>query len=226
MKISVIIPVLDEERRIDRCLGRLAGELGIDETLVVDGGSRDRTVALARARGVTVLETGRGRGRQLNAGAAAATGDVLWFLHADVEAPRGAAASIRRALTDPAVVAGAFRTWTVPERPMRWAPLLHLADLRSRYSRLPYGDQGIFCRRRAFADAGGFPDIPLMEDLAFSRRIRRFGRLAILGESVVVSGRRFESAPVKQTLWVNLFPALHALGVPPALLARLYGNPR
>jgi len=226
----VIVPVLDEERRIPAALAALAATPDVAETIVVDGGSRDRTVALATAAGARVVGAPRGRGPQMNAGARAATGDVLLFLHADVTLPRDAAAHVDAALADPAVVAGAFRTWTVPDddstRARLLAPLLHLADVRSRITRLPYGDQALFVRRDAFARAGGFPDQPLMEDLEMARRLRRIGRIATVSASVTVSGRRFVAAPVRAALTMRILPVLYRCGVPADVLARLYGDAR
>ena len=229
MHLCVIIPVLDEAGRIDGCLAALAAQPRVHERIVVDGGSRDDTVARAEAHpGVTVIRSARGRAVQLNAGAAAATGDTLLFLHADATLPPGAADVVEKTLAMPGVVAGAFRTHHVPElwqgRP--WARLLRLADVRSRYTSLPYGDQALFLRAASFAQAGGFPAIALMEDLAFSRRLRALGQIRVARAEVRVSGRRFERAPVRQTLMVNGFPLLYALGVSPERLARWYGNPR
>lgn len=222
MRVSVIIPVLDEERVIARRLAELAA-LGVDEVLVVDGGSRDRTAAVVGTHpGVRLLHAPRGRAAQMNAGAAEAGGDVLLFLHADVSLPADALAHITRALADPRVVAGAFRTWTVADRPTRLGPLLHLADLRSRYSGLPYGDQAIFVRASTFHAVGGFPPLPLMEDLALSQRLRDAGQLRVVPARVQVSGRRFLEHPVLSTLLVNVYPTLYRLGVPPELLARFY----
>jgi len=228
VSLSVIIPTLNEAARIGKRLDELATMPGIDEVTVVDGGSVDDTVRVASERpGVRVLRAPAGRAAQQNAGAAAARGDVLLFLHADVSLPVGAARHVTRALEDRTVVAGAFRTWTVPDgQPSRLAPLLHLADLRSRYSGLPYGDQAIFVRAEAFRAVGGFPDQSLMEDLELSRRLRRHGRIRIVRASVSVSGRRFLTRPIFYFLAVNLFPALYALGVSPATLKRLYGDPR
>ncbi len=228
MRISVVIPTLEEAARIGARLDELAVIEGIHEVIVADGGSRDGTAAIARARpAVRVLEAPRGRASQQNAGAAAATGDVLLFLHADVALPRDAAAHVAAALSGPRVVAGAFRTWTVDDAGgSRLGPLLHLADVRSRYSGLPYGDQAIFVRAEAFRRVGGFPDQPLMEDLELSRRLRRIGRIRVVRASVRVSGRRFVARPILYTLAVNVFPALYSLGVPPRWLARLYGAPR
>lgn len=228
MRLSIVIPTLDEAARIGARLEELAAMDGVAEVIVVDGGSRDGTASLARTRpGVRVIEAPRGRASQQNAGAAAASGDVLLFLHADVALPEDAAAHVAEALSDPRVVAGAFRTWTVDDAGgSSLGPLLHLADVRSRYSGLPYGDQALFVRADAFRRVGGFPDQPLMEDLEISRRLRRIGRIRVVRASVRVSGRRFVARPILYTLAVNVFPALYALGVPPRWLARLYGSPR
>lgn len=229
MRLSVIVPTLNEAAGIAACLGRLAAQPGIAERIVVDGGSDDDTAAIARrAPGVRVLTSPRGRAVQQNAGARAAVGDTLLFLHADAALPPDAAQIVQRTLAEPGVVAGAFRTWHVAERwrGRRRAALLHLADLRSRYSPLPYGDQALFVPAARFWAAGGFPAIALMEDLALSRALRRHGRIRIAPASVRVSARRFESAALYQTLLVNAFPLLYAAGVPPRVLARLYGDPR
>jgi rSAM/selenodomain-associated transferase 2 len=228
-RISVVIPVLDEEARIERQLAYHAALEGLHEIIVVDGGSRDRTVKRVReGRRTQLLVAPRGRAAQMNAGASVATGDVLLFLHADVELPPDAARQVAGALSDPCVVAGAFRTWTVPEGERRsWlGPLLHLADLRSRYARLPYGDQALFVRAEVFRTVGGFPDQRLMEDVEFGRRLRRHGRIQVVRSSVRVSGRRFQARPLAYGLLMNLFPHLYRLGVSPRTLARLYGNPR
>ena len=226
--VSVIIPVLNEESRIVEQLESLSAVPGIHEVIVVDGGSSDRTVELVRAIPRARLATAAaGRASQMNAGARVASGDVLLFLHADVRLPPNAMRWVSEALSEPAAVAGAFRTWTVSEgsRTML-APLLHLADLRSRYSALPYGDQALFVRADVFRQVGGFPEQPLMEDLELSRRLRRFGTVRIVPAEVRVSGRRFLSRPVYYALLVNIFPLLYRLGLPPRLLASLYRSPR
>ncbi|MDP1827805.1 MAG: TIGR04283 family arsenosugar biosynthesis glycosyltransferase [Archangium sp.] len=225
-RVAIVIPVLNEERVIAQRLDELAG-LDV-ELLVVDGGSTDGTRALvaARAPRVRLVDSARGRATQLNAGAQAASAPVLLFLHADVALPADALAHVERTLSDARVVAGAFRTWTVADRPTRLGPLLHLADVRSRYSKLPYGDQALFVRAEVFRKLGGFPLLPLMEDLAFSQLLRREGKVRIAPSSVRVSGRRFIAHPLRDTFFVNVFPALFHLGVPPAWLARLYENVR
>ena len=228
MKIAVVIPTLDEEACLPARLDELAAMPEIAQIIVADGGSRDRTVAIATASpGVRVISSRRGRAAQMNAGAAATSSDVILFLHADVALPPDAPGRIARALADPAVVAGAFRTWTIDERRRLFpGPLLHLADLRSRTSRLPYGDQALFVRATVFRALGGFADLPLMEDLDLARRLARHGRIAIVPASVRVSGRRFVAHPILYTLLVNLFPLAFRAGVPARWLAALYGNPR
>lgn len=223
--ISVVIPVLNEEARIGRRLEEL---VGFGEVIVVDGGSTDRTVAIARSfPGVKVIEASRGRARQMNAGAEVASGDAILFLHADVSLPPDAAALIDRALNRQGAIAGAFKTWTISDtRASRLGFLLHLADLRSRYTSLPYGDQAIFVNARIFRQLGGYPDLPLMEDLEFSRRLKRRGKIVRVPANVTVSGRRFLERPIYYALLMNLFPLLYRLGVPAASLARFYRDAR
>lgn len=224
---AVVIPVFDEAATIESCLEDVLRH-GFDEVVVVDGGSRDDTVARARQLGVRVVVGVRGRGAQQNLGAQETSSDILLFLHADARLPRAARQIIEETLQRPDTVAGAFR---VKHLPVRWtgrarAALLKVADLRSRLAALPYGDQGIFLRRTRFHEVGGFPEIDLMEDLELSRRLARRGRIAVVADEVLVSGRRFESATLYQCLLMNTFPSLYRLGVSPQLLARLYGNPR
>lgn len=228
-RVSVILPVLNEERRIAASLYALAAVPHLYEVIVVDGGSEDRTVQrVAASSGVRLVRSRRGRGPQMNAGAAVARGDVLLFLHADVALPGAAVAFIEHALGDTQVIAGAFRTRTVADtqRPPVWAPLLRIADLRSRYTQLPYGDQALFVRASIFRELGGFLDIPLMEDLELSRRLRQRGRIVTVAASVVVSGRRFLARPLSSMVVMNVFPLLYRLGVSPQTLSTLYGQVR
>ncbi len=227
--ISVIVPVLDEARRLPGLLAHLRACPGLHEILVVDGGSGDGSdVVVEQTAGVHLVRARRGRGPQMNAGARVATGDILLFVHADTRVPLDVAAWIARALRDPGVVGGAFRIRTVADGPRRpwWAPALALADLRARYTRLPYGDQALFVRAAVFHRVGGFPEQPLMEDLELARRLRRAGRLARVPATVTVSGRRFLARPVYFATVMNLFPLLYRLGVSPERLARWYHNIR
>jgi rSAM/selenodomain-associated transferase 2 len=226
--LAVVVPVLDEAARIGTRLTELWGLDGVREIVVVDGGSRDRTVEIARSvPGVRVIDALRGRGAQLNAGARATTADVLLFLHADAELPPDAMHWIAVALGDPGVVAGAFRIRTVADAGRNWlGPLLRLADLRSRVTRLPYGDQAVFVRRSAFERVGGFPEQPLFEDVELARRLWRIGRIRTVPAEVRISGRRFLQRPLRSLIAMHGFPTLYRLGVPVETLARWYGAPR
>ncbi len=227
LRISAIVPVLDEARRIREQVLHLLS-LGLHEVIVVDGGSTDGTLALVDTIvGVTAISTAPGRARQMNAGAKVATGDVLIFVHSDVRLPEDAVEWIQRVLADDATVAGAFRTWTVADTGRWWpGPLLHLADVRSRYTRHPYGDQALFVRAEVFRKISGFPEQPLMEDLELSRRLSSVGRIGRAGACVRVSGRRFERRPFIYTFFVNVFPLLYDLGVSPRTLAAIYRDVR
>lgn len=220
--LSIVIPTLGEAARIGAQVERVRDLPGVHEVIVVDGGSEDATVALAAAAGAAVLAGPRGRGPQLNVGARHATGEIVVFVHADVELPRDVAAQIGAALADAEIVGGAFRTRTVADRPHWFAPLLPLADLRSRYTRLPYGDQALFVRAAAFDAVGGYPEQPLFEDVEFARRLRRRGRLHTVSATVRVSGRRFLARPLYWSAAMNVLPALYRLGVSAETLARWY----
>jgi rSAM/selenodomain-associated transferase 2 len=229
-RVSVVVPVLNEAGRIASCLRSLRRFVPPWEVLVVDGGSGDGTGEIAASlagEGVRTLRAPRGRGPQMNAGARAASGDVLLFLHADVTLPDDAPGWIDAALAEEGVVAGAFRIRTEADAPGSMpGMLLRLADVRSRYTGLPYGDQALFVRAEVFRRVGGFAEIPLMEDLDLARRLRRVGKIRTAPTAVRVSGRRFLARPIRSAFSWSLFPILYRLGVPPGLLARFYGDPR
>lgn len=225
--VSVVIPVLNEARVIGSQLQRLRDVTGIAEIVVVDGGSTDTTCdRVLEHTDVRLLRSARGRGIQLNEGARVASGDVVLFLHADVRLPADAVDHISRALSDERIVAGAFRTRTVAERRSWVVPALRFADVRSWYSRLPYGDQAIFVRKDALRRIGGVPEQPLMEDLELSLRLRRLGKIRTVPAEVRVSGRRFLKRPILFTLLVNVFPVLYRSGVPAEVLSSYYPDVR
>lgn len=233
MTISVVIPVLDEERVLPGLLDRLAG-LPLHEMLLVDGGSRDRTrdIALSYSRltpdasRLTVLSAPAGRASQMNAGAAAAQGDVLWFLHADTTLPDDAPDAIEEALRDARCVGGRFDVRFEPDAGLGWL-ISRLMNLRSRLTGICTGDQALFVRRAVFEQLGGFPEVPLMEDVAFSRRLKAAGRIAALRTTVTTSYRRWETAgPLRTVLLMWTLRLLYWLGVSPQRLAHLYGHVR
>jgi len=215
----VVIPALDEAERIGDCL-RSIGD-GAAEIVVVDGGSKDGTVEIARRiDGVRVLSSPRGRGVQLHRGVEATTALRLLFLHADCRLPAGWAEAAGAALDDPAVSLACFRLHTEPSESGAGAvrqAWMRLLDLRSLGLGLPYGDQAYAVRREVYEAAGGFPAIPLMEDVAFARACRRLGRIRRLPLEVRTTGRRFERRPVRARL---------CIGVSPWTLARWYREVR
>lgn len=224
MRISVVIPVLDEAERLPRLLATLTG---LVDVVVVDGGSRDGTPALAEAGGARVIVSAPGRGRQMNAGAAAAQGEVLWFLHGDCLPHPDAAGAITRALADPGVVGGCFRL-QFDAAGLGYRALGLASTLRARWTGTLYGDQGLFMRREAFDAAGGFPDQPLMEDHVLSRRLGSLGRLAILPLPMLTSARRFQRFGLVRTVWrMQVVKLLYALGVPlPQIVVYYQGRGR
>lgn len=220
--VSVVVPTWNEGDGLRAALDALARQPGPLEVVVADGGSTDGSLAACPPEVVRV-RSARGRGTQLAAGARAATADVLLFLHCDGRLPDDGLAHVRASVAAGAE-AGAFVTRTVadPELPNRLGPLLRLADLRSRITRHPYGDQALFCTRAGYLAAGGFAEIPLMEDLDLARRLAARGPLARLHTPVTVSGRRFQRHPLRSLVLMRTLPALWRLGVKPETLARLY----
>ena len=225
--VSIVIPTLDEGERIGamlESLGRLRTGVGV-EILLVDGGSRDETVAIAGRHGARVLSAERARGAQLHAGACAARGAVLWFLHADTHPPPDGIERILEALGDERVVAGNFGlTFDSGGRAARF-----LTWLYPRLGRvgIRYGDSALFVRREAYQQAGGFRPLPIFEDLDLLRRLRRLGRLASVPSAVITSARNFEGRSFAPVLarWTVL-QVLYWLGVPPRVLGRFYGRAR
>lgn len=221
--ISVVIPTLNESVRLDDAIEALEQQSGRFEIIVADGGSLDRSDERAAARGVVVVVSPMGRGRQLIAGAGMATAPVLLFLHADTRLPPDASRLIHAALEGGAE-AGAFVIHTVPDPTLRnrAGPLLRLADLRSHWTRHPYGDQALFVTREAYDDVGGFKPLPIMEDHDLAVRLAKRRPLARIKTPVTVSGRRIQRHPIRSALLMRLIPPLYWIGVNPHRLARWY----
>jgi rSAM/selenodomain-associated transferase 2 len=207
VRLSIVMPVLNEAAQIEATLGSLQvwRSPGV-EVIVVDGGSSDATVALAAPLADRVCPSAKGRARQMNTGAAAATGEVLLFLHADTQLPLGACEAVLQALTHAGPVAqkqperwGRFDV-SIEGRPTMLRVVAALMNLRSRLTGIATGDQAIFMHRSLFERVGGFPDQPLMEDIELSTRLRRHAWPLCLRQKVRTSGRRWETRGVWRTI--------------------------
>jgi len=227
-RLSIVIPALDEAANLARLLPDLTRAAPDAEVLVVDADSRDGTAeVVARYPGARLLTAPRGRARQMNAGAAAAAGDALLFLHADTRLPESALGAIASALAQPGVIAGRFDVRFDSARPVL-GMVAWFMNLRSRCSGICTGDQAIFVRRADFDAVGGYPDIPLMEDIELSRRLKHRGRVCALRLRVTTSARKWESeGPLRTIVLMWTLRFLHFCGVAPARLHRwYYGAPK
>jgi rSAM/selenodomain-associated transferase 2 len=221
MLISVIIPTLNEEANLPVTLRQLAERSDV-ELIVVDGGSSDRTVEIAQVFTPYVFVTRPGRATQMNVGARHATGDILLFLHADTFLLPGALDELQRRIIGDGAVAGAFDLHI--DSPKRLCKFIaKVSSRRSRLFRLPYGDQGLFVWRQVFEALEGFPDVPIMEDVAFVRKLRRAGRLTFIRTGLLTSGRRWNANGVVKTTLVNWWVTfLFFLRVRPRTLRQIY----
>ena len=220
-RISVIAPVINEQEQLAATLSHV--HLGpADELIVVDGGSTDQTLDIARSFTPHVLSSPPGRARQMNLGATRASGDILLFLHADTRLPPGGLDAVRRAMQAPQIAGGAFRLAIEPATPalrlIAWG-----ANWRSRLGRLPYGDQALFVRRYLFEQLGGYADEPFLEDVKLVRAMRRHGRLTLVSQPARTSGRRWlHEGVVYTTVRNNIIVGLFFCGVTPTTLKRWY----
>ena len=223
VRLSVIIPCLDEAAVVGRLLQSLqALRDGGHELILVDGGSSDTTRELARPLVDRLIVSSAGRALQMNAGAAAATGDVLWFLHADCQVPEGRLPKMIAVMQQEDIAWGRFDVRLSGQQ-----PLLRLVGFmmnwRSRLSGIATGDQGIFIRRPIFLEIDGFPDLPLMEDIAVSRRLKRLARPACPRQRLITSSRRWERDGILKTIFLMWRLRLaFALGGDPVRLAARY----
>lgn len=218
MPVTVVIPSLNEAAHLAATIDA-ARAAGAAEVIVADGGSSDATVAIAAERGARVVTGERVRAAQLNQGLAAASHDVVMFVHADTLLPSDATAAAERAL-DAGAIFGGFRVEFLEPG---LGTVAFMINARTRLTRMPWGDQAQFARRETLLWMGGYPPFPIMEDYELARRMKRLGRVALLPLAVRTSGRRFLAKGVLTTSVVNwaIVVAYH-LGVSPERLARWY----
>ncbi len=225
MRVSIIVPTLNEESQITATLRALQKLSGEKEIIVADGGSTDKTIELAAAQGVRVVHSVRGRGPQMHAGALQAAGDVFWFVHADTIPPAHALQEIEESMKDSSVAGGNFGlTFDGTSRSSR-----HLTAIYPclRALGLCYGDSGIFVRRSSYEAIGGFAPVALFEDLDLLRRLKKAGRFVHLSCCLITSSRRFEQRNFA-LIWIHwtALQVLYWCGVSPNLLARWYRHTR
>ena len=224
MKLSAIVPVVNNERTIVAVLKALRVGAPQAEIVVVEGGGTDSGVELARTRCDKIVKAPAGRARQMNAGAAVSTGDVLAFVHPDTIVPPTFGADIEAALADPEVLGGSFDL----ELDHR-SPLMRMVaaaiNLRSRLTRVAGGAHAIFMRRSVFEQLSGFAEIDFCEDLEMSRRLKRLGRIASLSSRVVTPARRWRQEGIPETaVRLSLIRLLFMLGVNPSILRRIHSH--
>ncbi len=228
VRLSVIIPVLNERELLPQALAALRRLEPSPEVLVVDGGSTDGTRSWLEAQpGIRILNSPPGRGRQLDAGARAATGDVLLFLHADCVLPATAPRAVEQALLSPEVVAGCFRVRFDETSPRSLRLIAAGINLRTRLTRTGTGDQAIFARRSAYEAVGGFPQWPLFEDVDLVSRLKRAGGFQVLDDALTISARRWLRHGVwSTTLRMYMLRLAYHAGISPFTLARWFEDVR
>ena len=223
-KISIIIPVLNEAQILEKTLSQLQSELGNHELIVVDGGSTDGSVHIAEKYG-KVVTSARGRAKQLNAGAAAASGDILIFLHADIWLESGALAAVETALSL-GYIGGGFRQ-KIDGKNILYRVIEIAGNIRGKYLKVFYGDSGIFLTRTDFEKIGGFPDIPILEEMEFSKNLCKLGKTRLVIPHIHISARRWETKGIVRTTVNNwLITLLYFLKFSPEQLAKLYRHIR
>ncbi len=224
--ISIIMPVLNEERNIEKTLQNVSRLKGDFELIVVDGRSTDRTVEIAEKYATTIMVTDRGRAKQMNAGARIAEGEILLFLHADSRLPRDALNKIETALDDRAVVGGALK-FHLDDGSFKFKFVSVLSNLRARLSKTYPGDFGLFVRKSAFDKVGGFNEIELMEDIDLCKRLRKVGELVQPDAKIISSPRRMKREGILKT-WIHMqiIRFLFFIGIPPTKLIEFYKDVR
>ncbi len=219
--LSIIVPVFNESRLLARALSSAQTGPRVD-LIVVDGGSQDESLHVAESFGARILTAPRGRAGQMNAGAYAASGEILLFLHADTQLPSDFEQTIAGALSKPGIVAGAFELGIDARQP-GLRIIEQTANWRARHFQMPYGDQALFMRAAQFRALEGFKNMSIMEDFELVLRLRQRGRIVIVPAAVTTSGQRWNRLGILRTTLVNqVIVVCYLLGVSPSRLSRWY----
>lgn len=223
--ISIIVPVLNEEKTIENTLSRLSSLKGEKEIIVVDGGSRDNTVKIA-SKYCIVLESQKGRAKQMNAGAKIAKGSVLWFVHSDSIVQPDSLEGIKNTINQ-GYIGGGFSLcfYDYDTKFMRFVS--KSSNWRAKFLGLFFGDQGIFVRKDIFYELGGFKEIEIMEDWDFAKRLEKKGKINLLDIKIGTSARRFKTGgQLKTLLLMHKLKILYILGVSPSKIYKMYREAR
>jgi len=219
--ISIIIPTLNEANIIEKLIKYLHENFPNTEIIVSDGGSTDDTVSIVSGL-AKVVNSKKGRALQMNSGAKAASGDILWFLHADCFPSPKSVDLILNAFKDKTVVGGGFR-WGLDGKKWYYKITTYLAHFKNKLKSNLFGDMGIFVREDVFTKLKGYADIPLMEDVEFNKRLKKYGKIVILDEILLSSDRKLlKKGPIKTFIINNLIKFAYRLGISPTFLVKLY----
>ncbi|MYF98658.1 glycosyltransferase [Candidatus Poribacteria bacterium] len=222
--ISVIIPILNEAKILEETLTCLQPQLENHELIIVDGGSTDESVSIAEKYGKVVFSE-RGRAKQMNAGAAEATGDILVFLHADVQLESGAFKAVESTLSSGYVGGGFLQK--IDGKSLLYRVIEISANMRGKFLKVFYGDSGIYVRRDDFRHIDGFPDVPIMEEMVFSKALRKLGKTKMIKPRIHISARRWKKNGIVRTTTKNWFiTLLYFMGFSLERIAELYRDIR
>jgi len=221
MAISIIVPVLNEAANLRPSLAQLRGSSPKAEIIVVDGGSTDDSVQIARELADAVLESHPGRAVQMNIGARTANGDILWFVHADSSVSSSLPIAIETALADPNVAGGCFRL-RLESPKLIYRIRDAIGNFLVDFTGIALGDRGFFCRRNVFLAVGGYPEIPILEDAEFYQKLQRLGRVVQLRDKIGSSVRRYEAlGAIPTMLFYSFVMLLYVARVPMHVLERM-----
>ncbi|OPJ57270.1 TIGR04283 family arsenosugar biosynthesis glycosyltransferase [Alkalithermobacter paradoxus] len=223
--ISIVVPVLNEEKSIESLLINLINLDFDKEIIVVDGGSTDNTKVIA-SKYAKVVDSKKGRAIQMNTGAKECSGDIIWFVHSDSKVDKDSLKHIKETI-DQGYIGGGFKLYFADNGSKFMKYIEITSNLRAKFLGLYFGDQGIFIKRDIFLNAGGYPEIEIMEDFQFSIDIKKHGKMKMVNKYIGTSARRFEKGGYLKTfVLMQKMKLLYVLGVSPSKLSKMYREAR